>query len=215
MIWWLVGLATVGLLNWAGLSLLGPRLARATLVLLGVYGLTMWLAHGMAYRKIESATRLLPPERPASNIAALPTQAGPIQWNALFETMDDIYYGETAIDEPAPPIERFSRYPRGFNDSRVVTASETADGRRMLRFARYPFAVVEGGKEDWRVIIRDARYERRSRSGFAVVTIHLRRVAALIRASPLAVNRRRLSAATCAVLTPIPVATILARLKRW
>ncbi len=104
---------------------------------------------------------------PGAQWAALTVVGRPFSWEPIYASADTVAGRGWAL-------------PRHLNDPRVQDVLQhTFEGRAMARFARFLTAEVDtgpGAREgggDVLVLLRDARYTRRGRTGWAVVVIRM------------------------------------------
>ncbi len=134
----------------------GEKLARYSLLTLGIYYLCMFMAHNTA---IEQTRANLPAEG-VTSVAAWPTPANPYLWNAVATTSDATYscyinlsgakteWVETPILKPEL-VEALKNNPRT---------------RTFMNFARYTAASVEENDESYTINLRDVRFDLKLRA---------------------------------------------------
>jgi inner membrane protein len=170
---WLMLLGIIVLARWRGIQRYGAKLAVGSLIVTAGYWAMLAVAHTMALRHIEAASRLVSAGEATARHAALPRPATPLMWDGLFETSQEVFYGVVSITSGHERNWSVKRFPKRLDDPLVRQAINTCAGATMLTFARYPFAEVERHENGSTIILRDARYERKQKSGFAVMTIPL------------------------------------------
>lgn len=153
-------LCVVGLIGWVRYWF-GPvarqRSARLALVGLAVYA----GAQGVVVQARKSAIQRIAVQRFGRDAtwAALTEVGRPFTWEAVYASPDTV-----AGDD--------WRLPRNLRDPSVKRAIEnTTDGRAMARFARFLAAEVDTTTKT--VYLRDARYARTGRAGWATVTVRI------------------------------------------
>ncbi len=147
---WFVGLAIIIAGSVLGWGRAGNRLARYSLLFLGVYYAGMWLAHQSALQQ----ARQNPPVENSYTLAAWPVPAYPPAWGSVAVTDTLVYSGEVDLIQKntrwreAPRIEpRFLEALRQSNDT-----------RRFLNFARFTSATVEETDAGYTLLLRDLRF---------------------------------------------------------
>jgi len=170
---WLSLLGVIIYARWHGLHRHGAKLAVGALIATVAYWAMLGIAHTVALRYVQAASRVVAPDDATTKHAALPRPATPLRWDGFFETSRDVFYGDVSITSVPGPDWSMKRYPKKLDDPIVRQAVNTCAGATMLVFARYPFAEVERHVPGYTVILRDARYERERRSGFGVTAISL------------------------------------------
>ena len=143
------------------------RAAAFAVVLLCVSG----AASGLVSLPAKAAARRTAISRfgPGAQWAALTVVGRPFSWEPIYANADTVAGRDWAL-------------ARHLNDPRVQDVLQhTFEGRAMARFARFLTAEVDtgprrgakGSEGDVLVLLRDARYTRRGRSGWAVVVIRM------------------------------------------
>jgi len=160
------GLCVVAALGWTRhwFGVVGRRRAAATaLVALAGYA----LAQGIASLPAKAAARRAAIVRfgPGAQWAALTVVGRPFSWEPIYASADTVAGDDWAL-------------PRHLNDPQVQDALlHTSEGRAMLQFARFLTAEVDTGPSEggggMLVLLRDARYTRVARAGWAVVVIRM------------------------------------------
>ena len=147
---------------WAG-PVARRRVAAIALLILGLYA----GAQGIAARTEKAAIGRAAMSRfgPDAQGTAL-TQAGwPFTWEAIYASRDSIAGDDWQLPRhlDVPVVQRALR--------------ETREGRAIAQFARFLVAEVDSsGTGDVTVYLRDARYARTARNGWAVLRVSLPRV---------------------------------------
>jgi inner membrane protein len=168
---WLLLLGAVIIARWYGVQRHGAKLATAALVATVVYWSLLMVAHHIALEHVLAISRAAASGEATTKQAALPRPATPLAWDGFFESPGDVFYGMITLTSNPGAHEPMSRYPKRLDDPLVHPALQTCAGATLLEFARYPFAVIEPQANGYTVILRDARFEREQRSGFAVMAI--------------------------------------------
>jgi membrane-bound metal-dependent hydrolase YbcI (DUF457 family) len=161
-----VGLGAVGWVrHWFGAGLAARRHAAiAAVLVLAAYT----AAHALAGLPAQAAIRRAAVARlgPGANGVGLTVVGHPFTWEPIYANADTVAGPGWAL-------------PRRLSDPRVRAALATSAGRAMSGFARFLVAEVDpdppgaGGEGGVTVLLRDARYARRGRSGWAVVAIRM------------------------------------------
>ncbi|OLC08190.1 MAG: hypothetical protein AUH42_02145 [Gemmatimonadetes bacterium 13_1_40CM_70_11] len=143
-----------------GLKLVCRAAARALVALAGYA-----LAQGIASLPAKAAARRAATVRfgPGAQWAALTVVGRPFSWEPIYASADTVAGDDWAL-------------PRHLNDPRVQDALQhTFEGRAMLQFARFLTAEVDTRPQGggMLVLLRDARYTRVARAGWAVVVIRM------------------------------------------
>jgi inner membrane protein len=132
------------------------RAAAFALLLLGAYAIAQGIASVHRKRDIQQiAQRRF--GRDAKS-AALTEVGRPFTWEAIYASGDTV-----AGDDWGQP--------RHLHDRRVLTAIETPAGNAMAHFARFLAAEVDTAEKT--IYLRDARYAREGRDGWALVRIRM------------------------------------------
>jgi inner membrane protein len=150
---WFAGFVIIilgGLLGWGRA---GEKLARTSLLFLGIYYGGMWMAHQSALRQGVNA---LPVEN-ATSIAAWPTPANPTLWNAVATTDQFAYTRYINLAEKQGGWRELSRL-----DPKLIEAlRQSEQARKFLDFTRYSAATVETREDGYTVMVRDLRFDLR------------------------------------------------------
>jgi len=156
-----VAVSILGLAGWA-LPRLGPGVRRTaaawSCAILAVYTLAQAGASSGAKRATRAAAR----ERFGADAqwATLTDVGRPFAWEPVIAGRDTVAGPGWAL-------------PRHLDDPRVRAALATERGRAIASFARFLVAEVDSTGSGVTVYLRDARYARTSRGGWAVVVVRL------------------------------------------
>jgi hypothetical protein len=95
--------------------------------------------------------------------AALTEVGWPFTWEPVYASADTVAGDDWSLPRhlDAPPVQR--------------ALQGTREGRAMAQFARFLVADVDSSKDSVTVYLRDARYARVGRAGWAVVSVRLGR----------------------------------------
>ncbi|HKP11123.1 MAG TPA: metal-dependent hydrolase [Blastocatellia bacterium] len=153
---WFVGLALIlagALLRWGQQ---GERLARYSLMALAIYYGGMWMAHQSALRHAANP----PPAESVSQMAAWPTPANPVPWQAA-AAGDDAVFARTVYLTTREG--EWLKQPT--LDAKFVDAlRQSRDGRAFLDFARFYSANVDENGDGYVITLRDLRFDLRLRA---------------------------------------------------
>jgi inner membrane protein len=153
---WFIGLVIIifgAIRRWGSA---GERLARYSLLVLGIYYLGMYMAHNSA---IEQVRTQLPAEG-VTSIAAWPMPANPYLWNAVATTSETTYscyinlsgskseWTENPVLKPEL-VEALRTNPRT---------------RSFMKFARYTISGVEESDDSYTINLRDVRFDLKLRA---------------------------------------------------
>ena len=167
---WLLGLTAIGVGWLCQTRPLGERVAQGALILLVCYWAGLQLCHDATLSKVRTMLTL-PSEEAVNSVDVLPTAANPFQWQAFAQTNHLVYTAQANLFG-APTISELTVAGTHSSDAPASrTALVTAQGTAMRLFARYLSVEVrqKSGMEE--VTLRDVRFSRIGRPGFAVVTI--------------------------------------------
>ena len=154
-IFWFAGFAVVILGALLGWGQRGARLARYSLLILAAYYSGMWMAHQSALAQASN-----PPAEELRTIAAWPTPADPMLWQAAAASQVATFARTVRLrtpggewrEQPAP-------------DARFVEAlRESRDGREFLDFARFYSGSVSESPGGYTVVLRDLRFNLQMRA---------------------------------------------------
>lgn len=137
------------------------RVAAFGLAVLGCYA----AAQGVAAPVAKAAVRREAQARfgPAARWAALTQVGWPFTWEAIYASADTVAGSDWSLPRrlDAPLVQR--------------ALHDTREGRAMAQFARFLLADVDSSGDSVTVYLRDARYARVGRAGWAVVSVRLTR----------------------------------------
>ena len=155
VVWFIgMGLIIVGAL--LGLGRKGERLARYSLLILAMYYGGMWMAHQSALKQAANP----PPAESVRQIAAWPTPANPVLWQAAAASDD------TAFMRTLQLITHEGEWRKQpALDAKFVEAlRQSRDGRVFLDFARFYSASVDESSSGYIITLRDLRFDLRLRA---------------------------------------------------
>lgn len=151
---WFSGLAVIiagALMGWGRY---GEKLARYSLLVLGIYYAGMWMAHQSAMKhnlvRAEGYTE----------VAAWPTPANPMFWQAVARKEEQFYTGH--INLLGPEISEW-REAATLDPNLVEALRQSPEARVFLDFTRFTAANVEESGERYIVLLRDLRFDLRMR----------------------------------------------------
>ncbi len=147
---WFVGLALVVAGALRGWARKGARLARLSLILLGIYYAGMWFAHQTAISRAAQT----PPSAHTGPVAAWPTPANPLVWQTVASVDRSIYSGYADLLTPQTEWRELSALDPKFIDA--LRRDERA--RAFLSFTRYASAQVDELSDGARITLRDLRF---------------------------------------------------------
>ncbi|OLD43561.1 MAG: hypothetical protein AUI55_01540 [Gemmatimonadetes bacterium 13_1_40CM_2_70_7] len=156
-----VAVSLAGLAGWARLQV-GPGVRRAiaagACALLVIYT----LAQAVASIPVKRATRAAAERRfgAGAQWATLTDVGRPFDWEPVVASRDTVAGPDWAL-------------ARHLDDPRVRAALATERGRAIAAFARFLVADVDSSGTGVTVFLRDARYARTGRRGWAAVTVRL------------------------------------------
>ncbi|MEW6129396.1 MAG: metal-dependent hydrolase [Acidobacteriota bacterium] len=134
----------------------GERLARYSLLALGIYYLSMFMAHNTA---VEQTRNNLPAEG-VTSVAAWPTPANPYVWNAVAATTETTYSCYINLNGGKSEwVEAPILKPELINALRNNSRTRT-----FMNFARYTVAGVEETEQGYTVNLRDVRFDLKLRA---------------------------------------------------
>jgi hypothetical protein len=148
---WFAGVLVIilgGLLRWGRR---GARLARYSLVVLGIYYFGMWVAGQSA---LQAAMRSQPSEA-VSSFAVWPSPADPTLWQSVAASSGAVYVrntrlGQTIQDDWQEMAVLDKRFAEALRQSK--------EGKTFLDFARYATATVEERDDGYAIVLRDLRF---------------------------------------------------------
>jgi inner membrane protein len=148
---WFVGLGVVligALLKWGRR---GERLARYSLLVLGVYYAGMWMAHQSAIARASSKP---PDPEPVTKLAAWPTPADPTFWQAAAESDSATFSGTVRLRDPSTNWREES----SLDPKMISSLMQSRDGQVFLGFSRFYSAKVTRNGEGYTVVLNDLRF---------------------------------------------------------
>jgi len=154
---WFCGLGIIALGSMFGWGRGRPqRLAKASLVLLGIYYGGMWMARQQA---IQDAVSIKP--TPQASLAVWPRPANPAVWKSVAAADDHVYTQNigllSLLDDPGFSKTQWDEQPR--LEPRFEAALRTTSaGNLFLGFARFPIANVIENSDGYFVSLRDSRF---------------------------------------------------------
>jgi inner membrane protein len=150
---WFAGLGLIVVGAALGWHRAGQSLARYSLLVLGLYYGAMWIAHQSA---LEQAASSLPVPATTS-LAAWPTPANPLLWQAVATTHEAVYnrYVDLA-GSPGDWREGVVLEPKF-----VEALHRSPVGSKFLQFARYTSASVTEREDGYTIELRDLRFDLR------------------------------------------------------
>ena len=151
---WFAGLAVIiagALMGWGRY---GEKLARYSLLVLGIYYGGMWMAHQSVMRH-----NLVRAEG-YSQVAAWPTPANPMLWQSVARKEDLLYTGYINLIRPATSEWREAA---ALDPNLVEALRQSPEARVFLDFSRFAAASVEDRAEGYTVSLRDLRFDLRMR----------------------------------------------------
>jgi inner membrane protein len=143
--------------HWAG-PVESRRASAVAVLLLCLYSAASGLVSHAAKATVERTA--VARFGPGARWAALTVTGRPFSWEPIYASADSVAGDDWAV-------------ARHLSDPRVQSALQTTDGRAMGQFARFLVAEVDPGPAGTVVVLRDARYARRGRIGWAVVAIRM------------------------------------------
>jgi inner membrane protein len=152
---WFCGLAVVVAGSLFGWKRAGPKLARYSLFVLALYYCGMWMAHQSATK--QSQTSL--PDSNATSMAAWPTPANPLLWQAAATTEQSVYIGDINLATKQSEWHEMSKLDPKF----IEPLRQSAEARVFLDFMRYGSASVEERPDGYTLALRDLRFNLRMR----------------------------------------------------
>ena len=151
---WFAGLALIvfgTLLRWGRR---GEKLARYALFLLALYYGGMWMAHQSAVKQARNSLKV----EQVTSIAAWPTPANPLLWQAAATTGDAVYIGNIDLYNRR---EDWHELP-ALDPKLSAVLRSSNEARSFLDFMRYGTADVEQRPDGTTVVaLRDLRFDLR------------------------------------------------------
>lgn len=153
---WFVGLGVVVIGALLGWRRQGERLARYSLLILGLYYAGMWMVHQTALRQAADP----PPAESVRQMAAWPTPANPTFWQAAASS------DSAAFTRPVGLITHEGQWlEQPALEAKFVDAlRQSRDGRAFLDFARFYSARVDESSGGYIITLRDLRFDLRLRA---------------------------------------------------
>jgi inner membrane protein len=156
-------LGVVAAVGWARYWF-GP-VARRRAAVFAVLTLALYAAAQGAAAHVEKATVRRDAQRrfgPGARSAALTRAGSPFTWEPIYASADTVAGDDWRLPRhlDVPAVQRALR--------------DTREGRAMAQFARFLLADVDSNGDGVTVYLRDARYARVGRDGWAVVTVRPR-----------------------------------------
>ena len=156
---WFCGLGVIALgsiLGWG--KRLPKRVAKFSLIALGIYYGGMWMAHQQA---VQNATGIKP--APQASLAVWPQPANPSLWKSVAAANSSIYTQNIGllawlpINQPQFSETGWKAQPA--LDPQFETALRTTGpGRVFLDFTRFPIANITQTSDGYAVVLRDSRF---------------------------------------------------------
>ena len=147
---WFAGLAVIVAGAVLGWGRAGARIARYSLLLLVFYYGGLWAAHQSAR---ERADQDLPAET-ARVLAAWPTPANPLAWQAVAGGNEFFYTRHLVLGGATYDWREMAAADPGF----VQELRQWEEARKFLDFARFTTVMEEGREDERRVLFRDLRF---------------------------------------------------------
>ena len=156
---WFCGLGVIALGSILGWGKRRPkRVAKFSLIALGIYYGGMWMAHQQA---VQNATGIKP--APQASLAVWPQPANPSLWKSVAAANNTIYtqniglLGWLPINQP--PFSETGWKAQPALDPQFETALRTTEpGRVFLDFTRFPVANITQTSDGYAVVLRDSRF---------------------------------------------------------
>ena len=148
---WFVGIAIIILGALLGWGRGGEKLARYSLLFLGLYYGGMWMAHQSA---LKQAANVLLVEN-VTAIAAWPAPANPALWQSVAATDQFVYTHYINLTEKQGRWREFSRLAPKF----IEALRQSEEARKFLDFIRFSAATVEEREDGYTVTVRDLRFD--------------------------------------------------------
>ena len=156
---WFCGLGVIALGSILGWGKRRPkRVAKFSLIALGIYYGGMWMAHQQA---VQNATGIKP--APQASLAVWPQPANPSLWKSVAAANSSIYTQNIGllawlpINQPQFSETGWKAQPA--LDPQFETALRTTGpGRVFLDFTRFPIANITQTSDGYAVVLRDSRF---------------------------------------------------------
>jgi inner membrane protein len=149
---WFAGFAIIIIGALFGWGRFGEKLARYSLLVLGIYYCGMWMAHQSVMR------HNLARAEGYYQIAAWPTPANPTLWQAVAARDEQLHTGYLNLAKPAL-LEW--REVAALDPSLVEALRQSPEARVFLDFSRFAAANVEERADGYTVMLRDVRFDLR------------------------------------------------------
>ncbi|HVG17879.1 MAG TPA: metal-dependent hydrolase, partial [Blastocatellia bacterium] len=153
---WFAGMAIIILGGLLGLGRAGEKLARYSLLFLGLYYGGMWMAHQSA---LKQAANVFPVDG-VSSMAAWPTPANPMLWQAAAATDQFVYARYINLTEKQGVWRELSKLDPKF----IEALRQSEEARKFLDFTRFSAGTVEEREDGYTVTVRDLRFNLRLRA---------------------------------------------------
>lgn len=150
---WFAGFAIILLGALLGWGRGGEKLARYSLLLLGLYYGGMWMAHQSALRQAANAL----PVDGVTSMAAWPTPANPVLWQSVAGADQFVYTRYVNLAERQGGWRELTRLDPKF----IEALRQSEEARKFLDFARFSAATVEEREDGYTVIVSDLRFALR------------------------------------------------------
>src|SRR5205085_12108056 len=147
---WIVGIVAMIILRVVRFDKrIGPKVAFAALLTVGIYWGGLAMAHHPAYARTATAANELPSARGETvvRLAAMPMLATPFRWQSVAETDRALYrftieLNNNSTEQFANAASRFEK-PTGPEAQLVSLAERDRRAQTLLGFARFPLAKAE------------------------------------------------------------------------
>jgi len=156
---WFCGLGVIALGSILGWGKRRPkRVAKFSLIALGIYYGGMWMAHQQA---VQNATGIKP--APQASLAVWPQPANPSLWKSVAAANRAIYTQNIGLlawlPINQPPFSETGWKEQPALDPQFETALRTTvPGRVFLDFTRFPVANTTQTSDGYTVVLRDSRF---------------------------------------------------------
>ena len=150
---WFAGLFVILVGLALGWSRAGARLARASLSVLAIYYVGVWMAHQTAVGRTADA----PPAQPLTSNVAWPSPANPLVWQAVASTDENIYARYANILDPQGEWRALPALEHRF----VEALKQAEPSRKFLEFTRYASAQVEERADGYTIHLLEVRFPLR------------------------------------------------------
>ena len=150
---WFCGLALILAGALFGWRRAGPKLARYSLFVLGLYYCGMWMAHQSAVKQAQTSA----PDANITWLAAWPTPANPLLWQAAATTDDSVYISDVNLVTKQSEWHELNKLDPKF----IEPLRQSAEARAFLDFLRCGSAEVEEEPDGYTLSLRDLRFNVR------------------------------------------------------